>query len=268
MNLRLLHCGSCTFPDFLLRRGGGFRMRRFPALVAHLEHPRHGHLLFDTGYSTHFHRATRRVPEIFYALTTPVRFDAAESAASQLAELGIDPAGIRTIILSHLHADHVAGLRDFPAARFVLAGEALAPLLLRSRLSALRQGFLPALLPEGFVDRCDAVDTFVPHPRYSGILHHDLFGDGSLSLVPLPGHAPGHCGLLIDDDEHPVFLVADACWLLDELDPSFRRHPVASRILHDATAYDRTHDLLRQLRRDHPRLALIPCHDAAAHDLS
>lgn len=123
MNLRLLHCGSCTFPDFLLRRGGGFRMRRFPALVAHLHRPRHGHLLFDTGYSTHFHRATRRVPEIFYALTTPVRFDAADSAARQLAELGIEPAEVRTIVLSHLHADHVAGLRDFPAARFVLAGK-------------------------------------------------------------------------------------------------------------------------------------------------
>ncbi len=267
MKLQLLQCGSCSFPDFLFQRGGKFRRRHFPALVALLHHPRRGHILFDTGYAARFFSATRRFPEKIYALTTPVEFDGKDSAVQQLGGLGIGPSDIGCIVLSHLHADHVAGLRDFPAARIIVAEDALATLRYRSRVAALREGFIPALLPDDFLSRVAVVPDFAPHPVYAGLRHHDLFGDGSLSLVPLPGHAAGHCGLLVNDSTNPVFLIADACWLLEELEPGFRRHPVASHILHDPAAYDRTHEILRDLRREHPGMTLIPCHDAVAHRL-
>ena len=54
---------------------------------------------------------------------------------------------------------------------------------------------------------------------------HDVFGDGSVVLVPTPGHTAGHQSLRVITETGPVFLAADACYFrrsLDELAaPSF-----------------------------------------------
>ena len=39
---------------------------------------------------------------------------------------------------------------------------------------------------------------------------YDLFGDQSIIMFPLPGHAAGQHGALIQTEKGPVFLVADA----------------------------------------------------------
>ena len=56
-------------------------------------------------------------------------------------------------------------------------------------------------------------DLLELEPPFDGFGHGlDLFGDASLLLVSLPGHAAGHFGALFDDGRGPVFLVADASW--------------------------------------------------------
>ncbi len=41
---------------------------------------------------------------------------------------------------------------------------------------------------------------------------HDLFGDGSVTLVDLAGHTPGSVGVLLATDDGPVLLAGDAAW--------------------------------------------------------
>ncbi len=43
---------------------------------------------------------------------------------------------------------------------------------------------------------------------------HDVAGDGRLLMVPLPGHTPGHAGLLVDGE---TLLAGDASWPDDGL---------------------------------------------------
>ena len=110
---RLFKAGHCRHPELAVRRDGGLRPCTFPSLATALRHRRHGWLLLDTGYASHFLTATEPFPERLYRWTTPVHGAREQALAGQLAAAGIDPAQIGHIVLSHLHGDHVAGVADF-----------------------------------------------------------------------------------------------------------------------------------------------------------
>ena len=193
--------GHCKALEALTIRGGAWRVSTFPSKFAYFRHPRHGWCLFDTGYAPRFLLATERFPYKFYELTTPVSISPAETARAQLAQAGIKPEEVETVVLSHLHADHVAGLLDFPRATIVTSREGWEAFQNLKGLAAVRKGYLPQLIPTDFERRAQWVRG-----------DEDLWGDGSLQLVPLPGHAAGQVGAILQTDQGPVFLCADACW--------------------------------------------------------
>ena len=119
IRLTVLAAGHCTHPEFILMRGGQRHSVPIPALIALLEHPKLGPILFDTGYTPRFFSHTQRFPYSLYAKITPVYVDDAETACHQLQARDIAPTDIRYLIISHFHADHVGGLADFPKAQFI-----------------------------------------------------------------------------------------------------------------------------------------------------
>ena len=138
----------------------------------------------------------RPSPYSLYRRITPLFIRPELSVASQLDAFGLSPADIRLIFVSHFHADHVAGLRDFPNATYVTLRAAYQHVAPLSGFSALRRGFLPMLLPPDFERRASFPDTF-DGPLLPGLGPTcDYFGDGSLLLVLLPGHARGQIGML------------------------------------------------------------------------
>jgi glyoxylase-like metal-dependent hydrolase (beta-lactamase superfamily II) len=201
----------------MLFRDGKRKTVQFPAIFALLEHPTQGQILFDTGYSERFFTETRRFPASLYRRLTPVYLRPEETAVRQLAVRGIAATDVRMVIISHFHADHVCGLADFPNARYCYFEDAYTTVCQRRGLRALRAAFLPGLIPPDFVERSQpiTISQFQPlPPAYTpfdrGV---DLFGDGALIAVCVPGHAAGQMGLFVQTDggEH-YFLVADACW--------------------------------------------------------
>jgi glyoxylase-like metal-dependent hydrolase (beta-lactamase superfamily II) len=263
-----LRAGACRHPECVVLRGGSLASREFPALVVHLQHPRHGHVLFDTGYTEAFHAATRPFPERLYAWTTPVRLAAGECARTRLQTRGVAPQDIGTVVLSHLHGDHAAGLGDFPDARVALRRDAFEALQEASRWNAVRKGYLRALLPSNLPSRACWIEDLPGHvlPRELEAFGagRDLFGDGSFLLVDLPGHAPGHVGaFFIDGDRGPTFLLADACWTREALEAWRPPHPVSHLVTHDAPAMRRTLHALVALRARSPGLLMVPSHCAA-----
>ena len=254
--LTVLRVGHCTHPECLAIRGGAWRTGTFPALVGLIRHPDAGALLFDTGYSAHFLRATDGLPERLYRWTTPVTLPERECLQSQLARHGLALHEIRGVFASHLHADHIAGLRDLPRARIWCADAARRFARDSGRIARLRRATLTALLPEDFDTRAIAIETLSPTP-----LPHawralgdgfDLLGDGSLRAVPLPGHARGHHGLLLrHEDDREYLLAGDATWRIDGGRDGSGRDARASawpvRLLADDWAAQ--HATLRRLRR-------------------
>lgn len=256
--------GECRHPECMVRRDRGPASQRFPALVFRITHPLHGQVLFDTGYSRHFLDATAALPERLYRVVTPVRLQAAEAMRDQLAREGIPAGHIAHIFLSHLHGDHVGGLPDFPAARAWCARAAIDDLRARGRLSALRVGLLPALLGDGFESRCIWIEDvpMLPLPRELSAFGdgHDLFGDGSLLAVALPGHAAGHYGLAFNDGDGLVFLVADASWSTQALRDAVPPPAITTGWLGDTTTYRGTFARLHALVRDAPQVRVVPSH--------
>lgn len=270
-SLTVLRVGHCTHPECLALRGGGLHNATFPSLVGLIRHPAAGALLFDTGYAEHFLRATDRLPERLYRWATPVSLPPEECLLPQLARHGLAAHEIRGVFASHLHADHIAGLRDLPRARLWCSDAALRFARERGRLARLRKATLVDLLPEDIGTRLSTIESLprlAPPPGWTMFGDgFDLLGDGSLRAVPLPGHARGHHGLLLrHEDDREVLLAGDATWRIDA-GRTVRGPSLAARALSDDWAMQ--HATLAKLQAvvdagDDGRIVL-PSHCAESH---
>ena len=261
VELTLLSAGNTWAPRWALGHAGWKRVP-VPARLALLEHPTYGPVLFDSGYSTHFKVATRRGPFLLYPLATPVGVTPEEDAASQLTTRGVDPLAVRVVVLSHLDPDHVGGLRDFPNARFVCSWRAWDAVAGKRGLRALKARYLPGLFPPDMGARLILLpDPAGPRLRELGPTL-DLFGDGSLLLVSLPGHAPGHLGALIRPTEGDrVLMLGDACWTQRQIESEPIRHGLHRFICEDKPAQDITYRRLKAFHEVEPRIRMVPAHE-------
>ncbi|MDF3197291.1 MBL fold metallo-hydrolase [Pseudomonas sp. 1912-s] len=268
VSLSVLRAGWCQHLECLADRGGRWAPTRFPALCGLIRHPDAGWILYDTGYAEHFFNATQALPERLYRSAVPVELPVKEQLLTQLRAFGIGPDDIRTVIISHFHSDHIAGLRDFPQAKFIAleADRKHIDSLRGHRWRATLGGHLPALLPDDFAARMTLADTCkkAALPDWMTPFHHglDLLGDGSLLGVPLPGHSEGQLGLFMPDAQgRPVFLVADACWSVPACRAGRLPAPPALWFAsHDAKQYRQTYSGLGELIRREPAVAVLPSH--------
>ncbi|MEK0315621.1 MBL fold metallo-hydrolase [Cohnella sp. 56] len=291
VELRLMAAGYCVHPEFVTIRGGSLKSAAYPAGFALIRHPSRGWILFDTGYSARFEALTQHLPYALYRRLTPVRFREEDAAVRQLARLGVRAEDVALVILSHFHADHIGGARDFPHARFLYPEAAYAPLRRLGPVRATRAGFIASLLPDGFADTASPIErtaTWMPpgdgSPMSGG---WDLLGDGSLIAVSLPGHAAGQIGLLLTatgaaDNARVVMpaspaavppgpatppagstrylLCADASWSSRALRENRPPHPAAGLVMDDRAAYRDSFALLRRWQASDPALVIVPSH--------
>lgn len=226
-------------------------------------------MLFDTGYSDAFFQATRPFPERLYRWLTPVELPPEQRLLDQLRQRGFEAHDVSHVFLSHLHADHMAGLGDFPRARVTVMRAEVDAMGNDSRIGRLRRGYLRTLLPPDFMTRLSYVEdarsvtlAASMRPFTEGF---DLLDDGTLIAVPLPGHTPGQIGLLLTmADDLPVFLVADACWSLDAVKLGRPPSRIASMLFSNRREYLDTFEALRRLTAQHPSLHVLPSHCAAS----
>ena len=169
-------------------------------------------MLWDTGYAPHMLQAAQGWPFGLYRRVTPLHISPELAAANQLPRFGLEAEDIHTIIISHFHADHIAGLQDFPQAKFVAAHNAWEDVRQRQGFNALRRAFIPALLPSDFERRLSLIDHFGDPPLPGLGATHDLLNDGSLRLAKLPGHACGQIGLLARTTRGEILFAADGAW--------------------------------------------------------
>ncbi|MDX6407721.1 MAG: N-acyl homoserine lactone hydrolase [Gaiellaceae bacterium] len=181
-----------------------------PVNVFLVEHPQ-GLCLFDTGQTA---RAAR--PGYFpswYPFFRLSRFEltAEEEIDSQLVAAGYAVGDVRWVVLSHLHTDHVGGVDAFSSAEVLVSQtEWKRAQGLEGRL----RGYLPQywpqeVAPDSVAFAGPAVGPF-PHS-------HDIVGDGSLVLVPTPGHTAGHMSLLVSDGSRSYLLGGDVAMSGEDL---------------------------------------------------
>ena len=170
--LYVFNCGESTVPD-LSRWTPGVNVGKPGAFSANCYLIRHakGWMMWDSGINDN----VATMPNGFqrgklsphYILRKPLRF--------ALSEITVDPAKIEHVAFSHTHGDH-AGNVD------TLSG---VPLLMQKAEYdfAFAAGKQPPFSPSHPVEKVDG--------------EKDVFGDGSLRIVPTPGHTPGHQSLVV-----------------------------------------------------------------------
>jgi len=239
-------------------RGGSLTKPLVNAVVAFVvEHPR-GRLLIDAG-------AGRQVTE--HLKTTPLLLRALASLTVKaptldaLASRGLRPQDLRGVVLTHSHWDHVSGLEDLREVPVWITPEELAHARsddeggkLYRQLEARGQFQLQELRFAG--------EGYGPFAA-----SHDFFDDGSVVLVPMPGHTPGSIAVFVTVANGKRFLViGDTSWTREGVDWPAEKPWLARRMVDfDAAGVREQLVLLHQLQRANPELIIVPAHDARVH---
>ena len=251
MEIQALSTGSVHLKDsFLFARKGPLRQ---PALFAPGAftgpYPIHAwivehegtRILVDTGETG----AARDIP--FAKFDVP----AAEELDSALRSLDLKPADIDTVILTHMHGDHMDGAVHLGDTPVQVSEAELA--YSHSVTSRFFQRVLRQPIPDGV--RFEPVP--LDGPTFGAFAaSRPLTEDGRILAVATPGHTPGHLSVLcIDDEGNHVLLAGDATDSLEQL-----RARRADAVGPKPRVYVETIDRILAHAREHPTV-FLPSHD-------
>jgi glyoxylase-like metal-dependent hydrolase (beta-lactamase superfamily II) len=182
--------------------GGGWSDDTLPVnayLVRHTD----GLLLFDTGQTAR--AAAPGYHQVWHPYLRLARFELGpdDEIGPQLARAGIEPARVRWIVLSHLHTDHVGGVGGFPGAHVIVSRIEWER---AQGLAGKLRGYVPQHWPVEVVP--ELVDCGGP-PVGPFAGSFDVASDGTMLVVPTPGHTPGHVSLVVRDAAGAYFLGGD-----------------------------------------------------------
>ena len=262
MRIHHLSCGSmCPFGGRLISGEGP--LLAAAELVTHcllIEAP-DALALVDTGFGSADVASPRRLGQPFRALVRP-RLEEGSTAAAQIRAMGLDPADVRHVFLTHLDLDHAGGLGDFPNAQVhVLAAEKVAferPLL-RERGRYVRAQAEHG--PRWVTYEPGGDDWFgFESVRAVGELADEV------ALVPLPGHSRGHTAVAVRDGDGWLLHCGDAYFHRGEVATPPHCPPVlrwyAGFLAADDAARRQNLERLRELARDHgDEVRLFCSHD-------
>jgi glyoxylase-like metal-dependent hydrolase (beta-lactamase superfamily II) len=164
-----------------------------------------------------------------------------------LAEVGIRPADVTTIVVTHLHYDHTGNLRAFPDAQLVV----------------------PARELEFWTGDFAARPQFAPHAEQADVAYvvraaeegrvrltqgTEEILDG-VQVITVGGHSPGQQVMVVESAAGPVVLSSDAVHLYEELELD---RPFA--VMHDLEQMYAAYDLVHDLERSRGAV-VVPGHD-------
>jgi N-acyl homoserine lactone hydrolase len=252
-----LRCGSANVPAcFAVRGSFSLAPREMAHSAVLIRHPR-GTFLFDSGFCADIQLFLLDQPLLFRK--TLANFTQEQNIVAHLQQLGVQPSDLDFVLLSHLHWDHVSGLPDLPNVPVRVRRLEYEAAQQDGRLDKL-QGLVRRLMGRNSLEHFDLTG-----PAYGGFsASFDLFGDGSIVLVPLPGHTQGQVGMFIhrSNGAH-LFLIADAAWIAENYLIPAQIHPLLwSKITSEDAAARRTLVDLHHFGHRHPEIPMVAMHDA------
>jgi N-acyl homoserine lactone hydrolase len=220
-----------------------------PIYAFAIEHPE-GVIVVDTG-------ETARVSEPgyfprwqpFFRFAVRERVEPEQEIGPQLERLGIAPADVRRVVMTHLHTDHAGGLHHFEGNEILVSRTELDHASgLRGRLNAYPNNRWPAWFDPTVVDL--PPEPFGPFPASLRLTEA-----GDVILVPVPGHTMGQLAVIVQDGDHSVFIAGDSSYTQDAM-----LRGIADGVGASDDAQRLTHERIRAYAASTPTVYL-PAHD-------
>jgi glyoxylase-like metal-dependent hydrolase (beta-lactamase superfamily II) len=232
-------------------RGGSLTEERVFGMGGILvQHPK-GTLLFDTGFGSAVDEQFKTTP---FLMQSTARYEKEPTVAAQLQSAGIALSSLTGVVLTHAHWDHVSGLVDLPDV------PVFTP---QAELDFVNSGDPATTVARQIGTKNYKVYEFEGGPYLGFDRSHDFFGDGSVVIVPAPGHTPGSIFAFITTSTGQRYvLIGDTAWQSEGVDLPAEK-PWLSRMLVDNDP-DGVRALLvklHQLKQAIPDLIVVPAHD-------
>ena len=192
---------------------------KIPINVFVLEH-RDGLVLFDTGMNPAIvsdrNYVSSWIGRFFLKRVFRLHIGPDDSLAKQLNLAGYAAADVSKVIVSHLHFDHIGGISEVAQAQLLVSADEWQQLsephperdfILREHIE----------LPGAKWQPIDFSKTDDPLCALFGGCY-DVMGDGSMVLLPTPGHTLGSLSMLVRSDGlPPLLLIGDLSYDVDML---------------------------------------------------
>ncbi|WP_237274961.1 MBL fold metallo-hydrolase [Tenacibaculum ovolyticum] len=255
-SLSIIETGFAKTPEAFVFRGGSlFKTRKLSHVSILIQHPK-GTFVFDTGLGSEiegqFHDNFSFVDRQMF------KFTKLESLKETLVKNKFSPDSIDFIIPTHLHFDHASGIEDFPKATVwttreeydhAISEEANPPAFIKEQYDA-------DFIKWKFMD-FDTTTYEVFKESY------DVFNDGTVVLVKLPGHTKGSLGMFVNlKSGKRYFFTGDLTWAAEAFIGPSEKHAIPrKKVDGDREKVKESIVMVYHLKKKKPELKIIPAHD-------
>ncbi len=231
-------------------RGGSFRdVRHFAATSVLVHHP-DGDLLIDAGFGSDVAAHVASLPRIQRAPHRVTR-----TVSEQLDASGWDRSRLLGVLVTHCHWDHVSGLDGLPVPIWMNPDE-------QRHAAVASDAAVFRTVSAGHEIRPYTFDG-PPHLGFPSSC--DVFGDGSVVVVPAGGHTPGSVVVFVTVPSGRRYaFIGDLTWQLDGIRRRVER-PLLLRLFADVDAGRVRQGLLAVIALS-GSMQVVPAHDRDAYD--
>lgn len=255
-SLSIIETGYAKTPEAFVFRGGNlFKTRKLSHVSILIQHPK-GTFVFDTGlgseingqFHDHFSFLDRQL----------FKFTKLQSLKETLINNKFNPDSIDFIIPTHLHFDHASGIEDFPKATVWTTKQ------------EYNHAFSEEATPPAFIkEQYDADFIKWKFMDFSTIGYeifkesYDIFNDGTVLLVKLPGHTKGSVGMFVNlKSGKRYFFTGDLTWATEAFSIPSEKHAIPRRkVDENREKVKETIVMVHHLKKKKNQLVIVPAHD-------
>ena len=249
VSMTVVETGAMHSNALFSYRGASLERRAFAMDCFLLEHPS-GTIVCEGGFGRKISEHLSMAPKLLTAFSA---IRPSTALVDQLKMQGIAPDSLQGLWLTHAHWDHVGALQDMPGVPihidhvehdFIHSGD---------RAAALANSFGELnYQPYGYADG-----------PYAGFARsNDVFGDGSVVVVPAGGHTPGSVMIFVRTATRDYLLIGDQAWQREGVAMPQERPWLPAKVLDSRPDVVRSNLVnLHALQTANPELVIVPTHD-------